>query len=232
MNSKVVEKTKVIFNIEKSLLKEFDSFCEEKGTTRTAYLTDLIKDCVRLRNSKPNQLAKASVTRALNDGTKLPEKLLSDVANTYEARLNNGENVWGELTNGELIGVLKTMIPKHTGDVDEDLKADMLSLKEAIKKLPSVEDISLNLRELKSDIFRLEKENLLISATAEVYKNRCKKEDYDFARCIADYLRRMEKIMDEYAEVSYWYGKDIRPFDLSAMYKGVVINGHDKQRSN
>lgn len=226
MNSKVGNKTKVIFNIDKDLLKEFDKFCEEKGTTRTAYLTDLIKDCVRLRTSKPNQLVKASVARTLNDGAKLPEKLLSDVASTYESRLNNGENVWGELTNGELVNVLKTMIPKNTGDVDEDLKADLLSLREATKKLPSVEDISLNLRELKADILKLEKENLLLAATAEAYKFRCRKEDKDVAVAISGFIRKVEKLLNEYAEVSYWYGKDIKPFDrLVCLYKGVAVSG-------
>ena len=222
-------KTKVIFNIEKDLLAEFDEFCKEKGKTRTAMMMDLIKDCIRLKNSQPNRLVKASVNRTLHDGSKLPEKLLSDVAMTYESRLDNGENVWGELTNGELVNVLKTMIPKGSGDTDEELKADMLSLREATKKLPSIEDVTLNLRELKGEIFKLEKEILLIGATADVYKRRCKKEDYDYAMCIADYLRRIEDLMYEYADTSFWYGKGLKPFDLSVMYKGVVIDNGYKQ---
>ena len=36
----------------------------------------------------------------------------------------------------------------------------------------------------------------------------------------------MEKLLNEYAEVSYWYGKDIKPFDrLVCLYKGVAISG-------
>lgn len=218
-------KTKVIFNIEKDVLVEFDEFCKEKGKTRTAMMMDLIKDCIRLRNSQPNKLVKASVTRTLNDGSKLPEKLLLDLGMAYDSRIDKGENVWGELTNGELVNILKTMIPKNTGDTDEELKADMLSLREATKKLPSIEDITLNLRELKGEIDRLNNEIMLINATAEVYKRRCKKEDPDFAQSIADYIRKVEKILYEYADTSFWYGKDIRPFDLSALYRGVAISG-------
>lgn len=218
-------KTKVIFNIEKDLLKEFDEFCKEKSKTRTQAMTDLIKDCIRLRNTQPNKFVKASVARTLNDGSKLPEKLLLDLGMAYDSRIDNGENVWGELTNGELINILKTMIPKSTVDLDEELKADMLSLKEATKKLPQIDDITLNLRELKGEIERLEKEILLINATAEVYKRRCKAEDPDYAQSIADYVRKVEKILYEYADVCYWYGKDMKPFDLSALYRGVAISG-------
>lgn len=141
-------KKQLNFRIEEELLAAFDEKCA--GTDRTAVIIQLMQDFVGA--DAPSAGLDAKDKAVIYDGEVKISKLVNTLA--LKALQARGDRVFGKLTDSELAKLVISQLPKPK-DVDADLEKDMLSLKNALAKLPAIDDITGELSRVKFALNRL-----------------------------------------------------------------------------
>jgi len=81
------------------------------------------------------------------------------------------ERFLSSLSNEDFAKLITARLPKEAGD-NTDLEADVLSLRECLAMLPSVEDITLELSKMKGNLFKTERERDLNLALLKHNENK------------------------------------------------------------
>lgn len=202
-------KKQLNFRIEEDLLDMFDAKCGSQD--RTSVIVQLIRDFVG--GAAPARELDAKDKAAIFSGEVKMSKLVQDLA--LKALQSRGDDVFENLSDNELAKLVISQLPKPK-DVDGDLQADMLSLKQSLEKLPSVEDISGELNRTKFALNRLLHERDIQQAVVAGLRKRLNK---DMPGAWDEFKRGIELAMEKARERAL--EADARGFDLD-LFKPLV----------